>query len=104
MEARRPKLIRPGLFERPGRRLGAPPRISRFPFRFIVGSPYAAFAKAVSNSYAVLPPSSLRWIELMTRSSLCMSARVHLPKSVPLGYHLLTKRLQFSTEPFSQEA
>ena len=28
-----------------------------------------------------------------------MSARVHLPKSVPFGYHLRTKRLQFSTDP-----
>ena len=33
-----------------------------------------------------------------------MSAVVHLPKSVPLVYHLLTKRLQFSAEPISQEA
>lgn len=40
----------------------------------------------------------------MTRSSRCISARVHLPKSVPFGYHLWTKRLQFSTEPFSQDA
>ena len=35
MMARRPKLIRPGLFKMPGRRLGTPPRISRFPIRFI---------------------------------------------------------------------
>ena len=50
MMARRPKLIRPGLFKMPGRRLGAPPRISRFSFRFIDAPPHAAFAKAVSNS------------------------------------------------------
>ena len=42
--------------------------------------------------------------ELMTLSSLCISPRVHLLKSVPFGYHLRTKRLQFSTEPFSHEA
>ena len=48
--ARRPKLIRPGLFTMPGRRLGAPPRISGFPFRFIEVPPHAALAKAVSNS------------------------------------------------------
>ena len=49
MMARRPRLIRPGLFKMPGRRLGTPPRVSRFSFRFIEASPYAAFAKAVSN-------------------------------------------------------
>ena len=50
MMARWPKLTRPGLFKMPVRRLGAPPRISRFPFGFIEIPPHAAFAKAVSNS------------------------------------------------------
>ena len=81
--ARQPRLIRPGFFKMPGLRLGVPPRISRFLFRFIVCPPYAAFAKAVSNSYAVLPPGGLRWIESMTRSSpracTCRSRLLRVP-------------------------
>ena len=72
---------------------------------FIDGLPsYAATPREAAYSYAVIPPSILRWIELMVRSSRLASAKETSAKSVSFGYHLRTSRLQFSTDPFSYEA
>ncbi len=55
-------------------------------------------------SSADRPPRSLLQMELIVRWCAATSAFEHLEKSLPLGYHLRTMRLAFSTDPFSHEA
>ena len=64
MFARRPRLIRPGLIEEPGRRLGTPPRVLRFLFRFIDDSPYAAFVlylETLPSQFVLLNCITFTW-------------------------------------------